>query len=61
MNRESKVRMLSRVKDLEDKVNKEKDKINRDMADRWEYLSALEVEVKTLKKELVKEEGMIHA
>lgn len=48
---------IRKVKELEEKINKEKDKINRDLADRWEYLSALEQETKSLKT-LIKEAGL---
>lgn len=40
---------------VEEAVKKEKDKINRDLADRWEYLSALEKEHRALKEDLKKE------
>jgi len=48
---------INKVKELEDKINREREKINRDLADRWEYLSALEQETKTLKT-LIKEAGI---
>jgi len=48
---------MRKVKELEDKIIKERDKINRDLADRWEYLSALEQETKSLKT-LIKEGGL---
>jgi signal transduction protein with GAF and PtsI domain len=48
---------MRKVKELEDKIIKERDKINRDLADRWEYLSALEQETKSLKT-LIKEAGL---
>lgn len=47
--------LKTRLFAVEEAVKKEKDKINRDLADRWEYLSALEKEHRALKEDLKKE------
>lgn len=43
----------TRLLAVEEAVKKEKDKINRDLADRWEYLSALEKDLRALKTSLM--------
>ena len=49
MREDFKTRLLA----VEEAVKKEKDKINRDLADRWEYLSALEKDLRALKTSLM--------